>query len=215
MRRHAESQVGHAPSAPVMARLPAISMHSATVPEAIKMWNAKPVSSQNSAEPVADTPRPQQTSIAARVASAPQQGVSTIGKNITIHGDVTGTEALHVEGTVQGAIRLEGAYLNIGPDAKVQTIIAREVVVRGSVNGPVNVTDRIDIRSGGSVVGDVAAHSVSIEEGAYFKGSIDMRRQEAPMQRPKAQPATTSPAPITSSSPKPESQLEHAAAASA
>lgn len=195
------------------------------------MWNAKPVSSQNSAEPNAEPPRPQQTSIAARVTSSPQQGVSTIGKNITIHGDVTGTEALHVEGTVQGAIRLEGAYLNVGPEAKVQTIVAREVVVRGSVNGTVTVSERIDIRSGGSVVGDVAAHSVSIEEGAYFKGSIDMRRQEAPKQPQKTQSATTSQtpaasqahtmsqppatsqAPMTSSSPKPEAQLEHAASA--
>jgi len=179
------------------------------------MWNAKPLSPQNSAEPSAESPRPQQTSMAARVASAPQQGVSTIGKNITIHGDVTGTEALHVEGTVKGAIRLEGAYLNIGCDAKVQTIVAREVVVRGSVTGTVTVSERIDIRSGGSVVGDVAAHSVSIEEGAYFKGSIDMRSQETPKQQQKAQSAGTSPAPMTSSSPKPEPQLEHATAASA
>ncbi len=185
------------------------------------MWNAKPMSSQNSAEANAEMPRPQQTSMAARVTSTPQQGVSTIGKNITIHGDVTGTEALHVEGTVQGAIRLEGAYLHIGSEAKVQTVVAREVVVRGSVNGSVSVTERIDIRSGGSVVGDVAAHSVSIEEGAYFKGSIDMRRQEAAKQAPKTQTvtttaaATTSQAPMTSSSPKPEAQLEHAAAASA
>ena len=186
-------------------------MHSYATGGKTKMWNAKPVSSQNSAEPVAETPRPQQTSIAARVSSSPQQGVSTIGKNITIHGDVTGTEALHVEGTVQGAIKLESAYLNIGPEAKVQTIVAREVVVRGSVNGSVTVSERIDIRSGGSVVGDVAAHSVSIEEGAYFKGSIDMRRQESSKQPAKAQSAGAS-STSTSSSPKPEHQLEHAAA---
>ncbi|MGZ4817886.1 MAG: bactofilin family protein [Terriglobales bacterium] len=172
------------------------------------MWNPKPeYPPRNSPETRAETPRPQESSMAARVTALPQQNISVIGKSITINGDVTGSEPLHVEGTVKGAIRLESAYLNIGPEAKVQAVFAREVVVRGSVNGSVNVSERIDIRTGGSVVGDVTAHSVSIEEGAYFKGSIDMRRQEAA--KPKVQP------PVSSSSPKPVEQPERAAAVSA
>ena len=86
---------------------------------------------------------------------------------------------------MKGSIRLESSYLNIGPDATVQSnVVAREVVVRGSVIGNVNVSERIDIRNGGSLVGDVTAHSVSIEEGAYFKGSIDMRRSGSARQVP-------------------------------
>lgn len=163
------------------------------------MWNPKPVyPAKNSpvAEPLAETPRPPEVSIAARVTALPQQNVAVIGKSITITGDITGSEPLHVEGKVKGSIRLESSYLNIGPDAEVQSnVVAREVVVRGSIVGNVNVSERIDIRSGGSLVGDVTAHSVSIEEGAYFKGSIDMRRQES--SRPKV------PSAIASSSPKP------------
>jgi cytoskeletal protein CcmA (bactofilin family) len=154
------------------------------------MWNPKPTyppKNSPSTDPLVETPRPQEiavaareSSMAARVTTLPSQNVSVIGKSITITGDITGSEPLHVEGSVKGSIRLESAYLNIGPEAKVQSsVVAREVVVRGSVTGNVNVTERIDIRTGGSLVGDVTAHSVSIEEGAYFKGSIDMRRSEA------------------------------------
>ncbi len=145
------------------------------------MWNSKPVyPAKNPGEPLAETPKAPESSIAARITALPQPGVAVIGKTIAITGDITGAEPLHIEGHVKGNIRLEGAYLNVGPDAALQSnISAREVVVRGSVNGNVNVSERIDIRSGGSLVGDVTAHSVSIEEGAYFKGSIDMRRAEA------------------------------------
>ncbi len=150
------------------------------------MWNAKPVyPPTKTTEPAPDAPRIE-TSIAARVSAVPQPGVAIIGKTISIAGDITGTEPLHIEGRVKGNIRLEGAYLNIGPEASVQSnISAREVVVRGSLTGNVNVSDRIDIRNGGSVVGDVSAHSVSIEEGAFFKGSIDMRRAEGARHAPK------------------------------
>lgn len=177
------------------------------------MWNQKPAyppKSSPSPEPLVESPRPpessipkRESSIAARVATLPSQNISVIGKSITVTGEITGSEPLHVEGNVKGSIRLESSYLNIGPDATVQSnVVAREVVVRGSVIGNVNVSERIDVRHGGSLVGDVTAHSVSIEEGAYFKGSIDMRRSEA---RPKAPNVVTS-APqaveVASSSPK-------------
>lgn len=147
------------------------------------MWNDKPAyppKNSPTPEPLAAPPRPHEASMAARVATLPPQNVSVIGKSLTLTGDITGSEPLHVEGHVKGSIRLDTAYLNIGPGATVQsTVVAREVVVRGSVVGNVNVSERIDIRNGGSLVGDVTAHSVSIEEGAYFKGSIDMRRAES------------------------------------
>jgi cytoskeletal protein CcmA (bactofilin family) len=149
------------------------------------MWNNKvpyPPKDSPLPEPLVETPRTA-NSIAARVSALPQEGAAVIGKTIVITGDITGSEPLHVEGRVKGNIRLDGSYLNIGPEATLQSnISAREVVVRGSVTGNINVSERIDIRNGGSLVGEVAAHSVSIEEGAYFKGSIDMRRAESPRQ---------------------------------
>lgn len=148
------------------------------------MWksNASAVPASSPAGSPAAAPPAQaariENSLAARVFTPPQP-VASIGKSLAIKGEITGSESLHIEGKVEGAIRLAGAYLNLGPEAVVQSNIeAREVVVRGSVMGNVNVSERIDIRSGGSLVGDVVAHSVSIEEGAYFKGSIDMRGPE-------------------------------------
>jgi cytoskeletal protein CcmA (bactofilin family) len=136
------------------------------------------------------TPTPGvENSLAARVFTAAQQNVASVGKSITIKGEISGAESLHIEGRVEGAIHLSGAYLNIGPEAVVHSHIeAREVVVRGVVVGNVNTSERIDIRNGGSLTGDVSAHSVSIEEGAYFKGSIDMRRSEKAQHPPKVEP---------------------------
>lgn len=136
--------------------------------------------------PSVDTPAPPtkqperpSTSLAALLTTPQSQNLATIGKSITIKGEITGSEPLQIDGRVEGAIRLVGAYLHIGPDAVVHSHIeAREVVVRGAVVGNVNTSERIEIRNGGSLTGDVVAHSVSIEEGAYFKGSIDMRRAE-------------------------------------
>jgi cytoskeletal protein CcmA (bactofilin family) len=164
------------------------------------MWNPKPAyPAKNSpvTDPLAETPRPPESSMAARVTALPQQNVAVIGKSITITGDITGSEPLHIEGKVKGSIRLESSYLNVGSEASVQSnVVAREVVVRGSIVGNVNVSERIDIRNGGSLVGDVTAHSVSIEEGAYFKGSIDMRRSES-SSRQKIPTVTTSSSPKT------------------
>ncbi len=131
------------------------------------------------------------TSLAALLTNPQPQSLASIGKSITIKGEITGTEPLQVDGCVEGAIHLTGAYLNIGPDAVVHSQIeAREVVVRGTVVGNVHTSERIDIRNGGSLTGDVVAHSVSIEEGAYFKGSIDMRRAEQARRTPKPEPTT-------------------------
>lgn len=149
------------------------------------MW--KPSTVAVPTAPNADIPvtppnrQPERTtsSLAALLTTPQPQNLASIGKSITIKGEITGSEALQIEGRVEGAIHLAGAYLNIGPDAVVHSHIqAREVVVRGEVVGNVETSERIDIRNGGSLTGDVAAKSVSIEEGAYFKGSIDMRRSE-------------------------------------
>ena len=138
------------------------------------MWNP------NSKPARADEPQPPQPSgMAARITSAAQPNTAYIGKTICIKGEIAGAESLHIDGRVEGALRLDGAYLNVGPGAMVRANVwAREAVIRGEVAGNLTATERLDIRNGGSLVGDVVAACVSIEEGAYFKGSIDMRRQE-------------------------------------
>ncbi len=99
-----------------------------------------------------------------------------LGKAIKVRGEIIGSESLCIEGHVEGSISIPESYVNIGPEAQVcATVIAGELVIRGEVTGNVFVADRLDIRSGGSLSGDVVARGISIEDGAYFKGSIDMR----------------------------------------
>ena len=105
---------------------------------------------------------------------------AVIGRSITVKGEISGAESLHIEGCVQGSINLADNYVHVGPDAIVSSnITARELVIRGTLQGNTTLDDRLDIRSGGSLTGDVTAKRISIADGAYFKGSIDMRRTEA------------------------------------
>jgi cytoskeletal protein CcmA (bactofilin family) len=92
---------------------------------------------------------------------------------------VSGSEAVHIEGRIEGPISLRNAHLNIGRDAVVTSNVqAGEVIVRGTLHGNVTAIDRVEVHSGGSLMGNVAAGRVSIECGAYCKGSIDMRPQD-------------------------------------
>ncbi len=105
---------------------------------------------------------------------------ATIGKGLFIKGEITGSESLYIDGKVEGAINLPGNRVTIGRNGQVgANITAREVVVLGKVRGNVSATDRVDIRAEGSLNGDVAAARISIEDGAFFKGGIDIRKPDA------------------------------------
>jgi cytoskeletal protein CcmA (bactofilin family) len=112
------------------------------------------------------------------LASAPATGEqATIGKSLIIKGEVSGSESLYIDGKIEGAINLPGNRVTIGRNGQVAAnIMAREVVVLGKVRGNVHASDRIDIRSEGSLTGDVIAARISIEDGAFFKGGIDIRK---------------------------------------
>ena len=105
---------------------------------------------------------------------------ATIGKSLFIKGEITGSESLYIDGKVEGAINLPGNRVTIGRNGQVgANITAREVVVLGKVKGNVSATDRVDIRAEGSLNGDVSAARISIEDGAFFKGGIDIRKADA------------------------------------
>lgn len=107
------------------------------------------------------------------------QPQALIGKSLCIKGEVTGAESLHIDGRVEGSVNLADSSLYIGRDATViSKVTARELVVCGTMQGNSTLTDRLEIRNGGSLIGNVTAKRISIEEGAFFKGSIDMRRAE-------------------------------------
>jgi cytoskeletal protein CcmA (bactofilin family) len=125
-------------------------------------------------------------------------GSATIGKAVKINGQIYSREDLYVDGDVEGTIELLDHKLTIGPNGKVHAgVKAREVVALGSIQGNVEASDRIEIRKDAKLVGDIKTARIVIEDGAYFKGSIDIVKSEpkaAPSQ-PRAQPAAA-PAPL-------------------
>ena len=170
------------------------------------MW--KPNQSGNSSqtpsnEPVrpAATPAvpgydpPVRTSTAsAQTASSSDQ--ATIGKSLVVKGEVTGSESLYIDGKVEGAINLPGNRVTVGRNGQVAAnITAREIVVLGKVRGNMTASDRVDIRSEGSLTGDVTAQRISIEDGAFFKGGIDIRKPGGTDL--KGGTATAAPEPVT------------------
>ena len=102
-------------------------------------------------------------------------GTARLGASLHVKGEITGNEDLHIDGTVEGLVNLEDRRLTIGASAKVTAdIIAREVAVFGNVKGNLRARDRIEIKKDGSVVGDLTTARIMIEDGAYFKGSIEI-----------------------------------------
>jgi cytoskeletal protein CcmA (bactofilin family) len=114
--------------------------------------------------------------------SAPQPVGSgaRLGASLRVKGEISGREDLVVDGAVEGLIQLDDRKLTVGMSAKVTAdVIAREIVVYGSVKGNLRATDKIEIKKDGSVVGDLTTARIMIEDGAYFKGAIEIDRQAA------------------------------------
>jgi cytoskeletal protein CcmA (bactofilin family) len=102
-----------------------------------------------------------------------------ISKGLFVKGEISGTESLYIDGKVEGSISLPGNRVTVGRNGQVSAnVTAREVVVLGKVKGNVSATDRVDIRAEGALSGDVAAARISIEDGAFFKGGIDIRKPD-------------------------------------
>ncbi|MDQ6663550.1 MAG: polymer-forming cytoskeletal protein [Acidobacteriota bacterium] len=109
----------------------------------------------------------------------PHRGSATIGKLVKINGQIFSKEDLYVDGDVEGTIEALEHKLTIGPNGKIQAAVrAREVVILGQVKGNVEAQDRIDIRKDARLVGDIKTARIIIEDGAYFKGSIDIAKAE-------------------------------------
>jgi cytoskeletal protein CcmA (bactofilin family) len=126
--------------------------------------------------------------------SAPKSSVSavgaqsTIGKSLFIKGEITGSESVHIEGKIEGSIALPGDRVTVGRDGRVSAnIAAQDIVVLGEVLGSCNASDHLSIRRDGSLCGDVVVSRISVEEGAYMTGSIDIRREPAPASRTQEQ----------------------------
>jgi cytoskeletal protein CcmA (bactofilin family) len=131
-----------------------------------------PDETQKSGKPMTETiPR-------ASSPAAPAHAETLLGRSMVLRGDLSGKEDLLIEGQFEGTISLHEHCLTIGPHGQVKAEIhARQVVIQGSVNGNVTARERIEIRKSGNVMGDLVAAAIAIEDGAYFKGSIDIQRE--------------------------------------
>jgi cytoskeletal protein CcmA (bactofilin family) len=101
-----------------------------------------------------------------------------IGKSVVIKGELSGSEDLYVDGQVEGTIELRNNSLIVGPNGNVKAnVSAKGVVVQGKVEGTVNATERVELRKSAVVNGDVITQRISMEEGAFFKGKIDIQKE--------------------------------------
>src|ERR1700722_18754457 len=103
---------------------------------------------------------------------------ATIGRTLVIKGEISGSEALYIDGRIEGKITMPDSRVTIGRNGKVAASIqAREVVVMGKVTGNIECSDRVDIRAEGSVHGDISTARISVEDGAGLKGGIQVRSE--------------------------------------
>jgi cytoskeletal protein CcmA (bactofilin family) len=100
-----------------------------------------------------------------------------IGKSVIIKGELSGSEDLYVDGQVEGSIELAGNQLIIGPNGQVRANVnAKGVVVQGKLDGNIRATDRVELQKSAIAVGDVVTKQISIDDGAYLKGKVDIQR---------------------------------------
>jgi cytoskeletal protein CcmA (bactofilin family) len=137
---------------------------------------------------------------------------AVLGKSVIVKGQIFSREDLTIDGEVEGTVELQEHRLTIGPNGKVRASVkARELVVLGTIHGNVETTDKIDIRKEAKLVGDIRTARIVIEDGAYFKGNIDIVR--ADVARPAAAPQPKPQA--VASSPSASAPVSPAAAAGA
>jgi cytoskeletal protein CcmA (bactofilin family) len=123
-------------------------------------WEDKPAMSTDAMRPLGATA---------------DRATARLGSSLHVKGEISGNEDLVIDGSVEGLIQLDERKLTVGATAKVTAdIIAREVVVFGNVKGNLRAKDRIEIKKDGSVNGDLTTARIMIEDGAYFKGSIEI-----------------------------------------
>jgi cytoskeletal protein CcmA (bactofilin family) len=133
-----------------------------------------------------------------------RSGSAALGKNVTVKGQIFAREDLTIDGEVEGTVECQEHRLTIGPNARVQAgLKAREIIIHGSIQGNVDATDKIDIKKEAKLVGDIKTSRIVIEDGAYFKGSIDISKAAASPKPATAQQAQPASSPASTGSPAP------------
>src|SRR5579859_2855762 len=158
------------------------------------MWKPRPEDNK----PTTTNPNPPTQTVAPLAATAPAAAppketprapephrgdVGHIGKSVQIRGELTGSEDLYLDGEIEGTIDLRDHSLIIGPNGKIKaSISARDLVVHGKIEGNITATGRVELRKSSTLIGDITTQRIVIEDGAFFKGAIDIKensKQEA------------------------------------
>jgi cytoskeletal protein CcmA (bactofilin family) len=106
---------------------------------------------------------------------------TVLGQTVVLRGELSADEDLLIEGQFEGSISLEQHCVTVGANGQVKAEIrARQAVILGTLTGKVSAREKVEIRRSGHLVGDLTTGSVAIEEGAFFKGSIEILREEGP-----------------------------------
>ncbi len=115
-----------------------------------------------------------------RTLAPPDPQHAHLGRSVTIKGEVSGSEDLYLDGNVEGSIDLKGNQFTLGPNGRVRANInARSAVIHGKLEGNINASDRVDLKHSATVTGDIVTQRISIDEGAFFKGGVDISRGPA------------------------------------
>ena len=124
------------------------------------------------------------------MSSSATRNLSCLGASLEIKGKISGDEDLQIDGKVEGAIALNGQKLTVGRSGQLSSeIFARDVIVYGNVTGNVHASDRVEIKKDGSVTGDITTARISVEDGAYFKGRIEIERTKQHSSSDSSEPA--------------------------
>jgi cytoskeletal protein CcmA (bactofilin family) len=158
------------------------------------MWRKDEVKPQSASQPAApaNTSFPQSSTASAPI-SAPAQNIpasaplpvspraaACISQGIRIKGEITGKEDLFVDGTVEGKLDFGNGSVTVGPNGKVKAdISAREVIVRGQVDGKIEGTERVQLWNSGRVIGEVRTERLAIEDGALLRGKVEAGKAQS------------------------------------
>ena len=130
-------------------------------------------------------------------------GLANIGKSVTVKGELSGNEDIYIDGQLDGTIQLAGNSVTVGPNGRVKAnITAKNLTVGGTLDGNVHASERTELRKSAVVNGDVQTKRIAIEEGAYFKGKLEILTEAKPS-APVSAAAATAPA---SNAPQPENK---------
>jgi cytoskeletal protein CcmA (bactofilin family) len=175
------------------------------------MWKredkpATPAAPQASA-PVATTPAMKEVRM--EIPKSPDNfraDVAHIGKSVLIKGELSGSEDLYLDGEVEGNIELRDHSLTIGPNGRIRANVhAKDIVVHGKVDGNVHANDRVELKRSAVLVGDIATQRIVIEDGAFFKGAIDIKKEEKSAKETKREASMAAAAGYSASSSGPAS----------